>query len=178
MKVLVEQQVQAGGKPHARGEHAAGREQVQPVAQDDEKENAGDERRGGLEHERGEGRPQVEGAVAPPGHDHAQADADREGEAQPGPHEKDGVPEAVDEDVEDRLLAGKGAAPVQRHEVLEKQHVLHVQGLVQAVGLLQPGLGHGVERRGDDLGRGVPGDHPEEDEQDGGDRKDGHHHVK
>ncbi len=62
-KILAENHLNSGSQSHARGGHTAGREKIKPVAEDYQKQDAGDKRRRGLEDQGAHGGTHVQGAA-------------------------------------------------------------------------------------------------------------------
>ena len=86
--------------------------------------------------------------------------------SEPGAHQEHGVHHPVPQQLRDRLPAGEGPPPFERHHVLQVDEELLPDRQVQPERLLQPRLGGFVEGGADDLGGRVTRHHPEQDEED------------
>ena len=88
-----------------RGEHAAGRKQLDLIAETDEQQNADHEGWGRLKHQSDHRRADVECAAPARGHQNPEHDAQRDGHDESGSHQQQRVDQPMAQQIRHRLAA-------------------------------------------------------------------------
>ena len=151
----------------ARARTAGGREPVQPDREDQLEDEAGEEHRGRVEEDREDAEDGVGPAIAEVGGEHAERDADDEGDDERVDRELERRGAVAEQHIGDELVVAEGAAEVAGEHLPEVLEVLHDEGPVVAGrvdALLQLVGGEPAAERGGDRVARRP--HEEEDQGD------------
>ena len=154
---------------------AADRQHAEPDREDELEHEAGEEHRRRVPEDRGDAQPGVVPAIALRGGQHAERDADDEGDEQRVEGELERRGSVAQDDVDDGLVVGEGGAEVAREDLAEILEVLHDDRPVEArfmdaFGELIGGEPPAERRR--DRVSGRPDEHEDEGHQDEDRRED------